>query len=90
MRIFQVGDLVGLLDALECRPPSSSAMTGCDRRLKRRASDRFAPSCVSAYRFGRAARSPDRCHARTADAQFYQLYFRNPASPGGGSSAIRG
>jgi len=95
---YTIFHLVGDLGACSTRSNSSDAIIvghdwGATIAGKRPpASDRFrAVSPASACHIGRAARCcPTSVMPRTADAQFYQLYFRNPASPrpsGAGSRA---
>jgi pimeloyl-ACP methyl ester carboxylesterase len=77
-----VGDLVGLLDALEI---PSAVIVGHDwgatiawqaARLRR---DRFrAVACLSVPYRPRGPARPTSVMPRTAEAQFYQLYFQEP------------
>jgi pimeloyl-ACP methyl ester carboxylesterase len=77
-----VGDLVGLLDALEI---PSAVIVGHDWgatiawQAARLRPDRFrAVACLSVPYRSRGPVRPTSVMPRTADAQFYQLYFQEP------------
>jgi len=77
-----VGDLVGLLDALEI---PSAVIVGHDWgatiawQAARLRPDRFrAVACLSVPYRPRGPARPTSVMPRTADAQFYQLYFQQP------------
>jgi pimeloyl-ACP methyl ester carboxylesterase len=77
-----VGDLVGLLDALEI---PSAVIVGHDWgatiawQAARLRPDRFhAVACLSVPYRPRGPARPTSVMPRTADAQFYQLYFQEP------------
>ena len=77
-----VGDLVGLLDALEIR---SAVVVGHDWgatiawQAARLRPDRFrAVACLSVPYRPRGPARPTSVMPRTAEAQFYQLYFQEP------------
>ena len=77
-----VGDLVGLLDALEI---PSAVIVGHDWgatiawQAARLRPDRFrAVACLSVPYRPRSPARPTSVMPRTADAQFYQLYFQEP------------
>ena len=88
-----IGDLVGLLDALKARPPSSSAMTGARPSPGMRRAcgpTASAPSPASASRSGRAARCPRPASCRAPRTRnSISCISRSPASPRPSSSAIR-
>ena len=77
-----VGDLVGLLDALEV--PTAVIVghdwgAGVAWQAARLRPDRFrAVACLSVPFRPRAKARPTSVMPRTADAQFYQLYFQEP------------
>src|SRR3977135_4009248 len=77
-----VGDLVGLLDALEAPPPVTVGHHGGANiawQAARLRPDRFrAVAALSVPFRPRGPVRPTSVMPRTADAQFYQLYFQEP------------